>query len=85
MLFELILFPFWRMVDFIISLIPTLVYEFDIQSSAVEMFFENTAYALNLFGAPFFCLIVGNIIFWLTIQMAWAIIEWIYIKIPGVN
>jgi len=32
-----------------------------------------------------FTAIIYNVCFWLALQMNWAIIEWFYNKIPGVN
>lgn len=40
---------------------------------------------INLFGRTTFSVIITNIVLWGGIHLAWAIIEWIYIKIPGVN
>lgn len=38
-----------------------------------------------VFPWDLFAFCVSNVVFWLGLQMTWAIIEWIYKKIPGVN
>jgi hypothetical protein len=61
--------------------------------SAIDPFIDHDLsglkYFINLgfflFPSWLFNLIVGNVIFWKTVQMTWAIVEWIYKKFPGVN
>ena len=48
-------------------------------------FFSILGSAIDFFGAGTFTLVISNIVFWSTAHLVWAIIEWIYIKIPGVN
>lgn len=85
MLLQIILAPFWLLIDIIIGLIPSLSYTFNVSPDSFALFLKNLSYGLYFFGASYFCMIVGNIVFWLTVQFTWAIIEWIYIKLPGVN
>ena len=42
-------------------------------------------YGCAFIGTDYFLAVIGNIIFWLTAQMAWSIIEWVYKKFPGVS
>lgn len=48
-------------------------------------FYDVVSNALAFFPKPVFIIIISNVSFWLTVQMTWAIIEWIYKKIPGIN
>lgn len=41
--------------------------------------------ALMFFPTEVYVVTLMNIGFWITVQFAWAIIEWIYKKIPGIN
>lgn len=41
--------------------------------------------AMMFFPVDVYVIVIANIALWLTIQFAWAIIEWIYRKIPGIN
>lgn len=41
--------------------------------------------AFIVFPVDVFKLCISNVIFWLSVQMGWAIIEWVYKKIPGVS
>lgn len=43
------------------------------------------AKAMIIFPADVWAVFIGNVSFWLIAQMAWAIIEWCYKKIPGVD
>lgn len=48
-------------------------------------FFDVLGTGINFFGPGLFTLIISNVVFWSTAHLVWSIIEWIYIKIPGVN
>ena len=41
--------------------------------------------ALFFFPVDVWAVFIGNVVTWTGIQYGWAIIEWIYKKIPGVN
>lgn len=43
------------------------------------------SYGLMFFPSDVFAISLGSIIFWLVAQLAWAIVEWVYKKIPGVD
>lgn len=40
---------------------------------------------LSFFPFEVWSIIISNILAWTVIHFVWAVIEWIYIKIPGVN
>lgn len=40
---------------------------------------------LGIFPIDVWIIVLSNGLFWLTVQFTWAIIEWIYKKIPGVD
>lgn len=84
MLFELLMAPFWLLVDMIIGFLsifagtPTIWVGIDVLTKYVS-------YALYMFGNDFFLTVIGMIVFFLTINMAWVIIEWLYKKVPGIS
>lgn len=41
--------------------------------------------AMMFFPVDVWVVVLANVGFWLLIQFGWAIIEWVYKKIPGVN
>jgi hypothetical protein len=45
----------------------------------------SLSYAFIFFPFSLFKFFLQNVIFWLGVQAAWAIIEWMYRKIPGVD
>lgn len=47
--------------------------------------FKLLAKPLSLFPLDFFHTIWRTGIFWLTVLIAWSLVEWIYKKIPGVS
>lgn len=81
MLISLIMAPFWLLLDLIISLMPV----GESFALSIESLTKYISYALYMFGSEFFLTIIGAIVFWLSAQLIWAIIEWVYIKIPGVS
>lgn len=81
MLLELILSPFWFLVDSLINLLPSNTLEVAIDSSI----FDLLAHGVAVVGINNFSLCIGSIMFWYGVQFVWAIIEWIYKKIPGVD
>lgn len=43
------------------------------------------SYALTWFPLDLWIVILANIIFWIQVQCAWIVIEWIYKKVPGIS
>lgn len=40
---------------------------------------------LSFFPSGVFAILISNVAFWLGVQMTWAIIEWLYKKVPGLD
>lgn len=74
--------PFWFLVRSIIGMLPSM-------DSTANTSFDGIlgviGYGCAFIGTDFFLAFLGNITFWLTIQMLWVVIEWVYKKFPGVN
>lgn len=81
MIIELILGPIFGLINSLINLIPS---GYSLPNWGVN-FFTVVSRALAFFPKPAFMIIIANIAFWLTLHMTWAIIEWVYKKIPGVS
>lgn len=77
----MIMAPFWLLIELIISLLPN--------SPGVVLnigaLLKYVSYGMYILGSQFFLTVIGMIVFWLSAQFIWAVIEWIYIKIPGVS
>lgn len=82
MIIELILDCFFGLVNFIISLIPTNSVGLP---NWITSFISFVSTGLSFFPPSVFNILIGNIAFWLTVQMSWAIIEWLYKKVPGID
>lgn len=81
MIIELLLTPIFLLVGFIINLIPAT------QGTGMAMngFFGLVSKGLYFFSASTFKIVITNVVIWGGIHLAWAIIEWVYKKIPGVD
>ena len=40
---------------------------------------------LSFFPFKVWSVLISNILFWVGVHFVWSIVEWIYIKIPGVS
>ena len=40
---------------------------------------------LSFFPFDIWSILISNILFWIGVHFVWAVIEWIYVKIPGVS
>ena len=85
MIIELLLTPIFWLLDRVLSWLPDFsaidpLYAYDISG-----FIYLLSYGFYIFPFSLFMTFVGNILFWLAVQVGWAIIEWVYNKIPGVN
>lgn len=81
MIIELLIKPLFLLCEFIISL---LTFSGSIPRWSVD-FLTMISKALCYFPADVFCAIVLNIYAWVVLQFSWAVIEWVYKKIPGVS
>jgi hypothetical protein len=75
----------FSLIIFVLAFLPDL--------SSIDPFINHDItgflYYLNLgfylFPRWLFNLIIANALFWKGAQLTWAIVEWVYKKIPGVN
>lgn len=81
MIIELLFDLIFGLVSLIISFFPT---GYSLPNWFYS-FYDVVSNALAFFPKPVFIIIISNVSFWLTVQMTWAIIEWIYKKVPGIN
>ena len=85
MITEYLLTLIFRLFNLIINLLPDLSYIDPLSGFDISGFIYILAYGFFIFPFELFIIFIGNMIFWLGVQMVWAVIEWIYKKIPGVN
>lgn len=69
-------------VDVIVSLFPALG---TLSDTGYTYTIDLLSTALYWFPIDLWIAILVNIVFWLTLQFGWAVIEWVYKKIPGVS
>lgn len=81
MIVELLLLPLWAVVDLAISVFPQFT------MGAYNFITSSELLRIGLFFLPdgFWSVFLSSVIFWLTANFGWAIIEWIYKKIPGIS
>lgn len=82
MIIEAIFNVFFTFINFLIEILP-----FDIQfiNGGLSSFIDLLGYGVYIVGPTCFVAMIGTWITWTTIHISWAIIEWIYKKIPGIN
>lgn len=85
MIIELLLTPIFWLLDRILDWLPDFSYLDPLYGYDLSGFIDLLAYGFFIFPFPLFMIFIGNVLFWLTLQMGWAIIEWVYKKIPGVD
>ena len=85
MLIQMILTPIWSIINGLISLLGGFFGEFTWSVGNFDVLLDLFGYGVYFFGTTTLCMVVSNIAFWLTVDMVWAIVEWIYKKIPGVS
>ena len=81
MITSLILGVFLSPVNLILGLIPNV----PTLPDWLDSFLTLLSRGLGFFPMDVWVILIINISGWLTIQFVWSIIEWVYIKIPGVN
>jgi len=81
MIIDTILNMFQSLVLSIIDLVPTMPNLPSWISSSVGLIQKG----LIFFPNDMWSTIIINISAWIAIQYTWAIIEWVYKKIPGIN
>lgn len=80
MIIQLMMFPFWILVYNIIGMLPVLTSV----PRGFNALLDIIGYGCAFIGTDFFLALIGNFVFWLTAQLTWAIIEWVYRKFPGI-
>lgn len=81
MVLQLLLSPVFLIIAGVIGFLPMAV---ALPSWSID-FFKLIQTGLNFFPSDVFWVVIANIAFWLYLQMTWAIVEWIYKKIPGIS
>lgn len=84
MLLMAIINVIWVFVAGLISILGGLVHV-TAPNLDITPLLDILAYGVYFFGPATFCLAVNTIVGWLSVHMIWAIIEWVYKKIPGVS
>ncbi len=87
MILEAVLKVLFSAIGFVIGWLPDLsgLDPLSEYSDALTTFVDFLAYGFLIFPAKLFFIFIGNVMFWLGAQMVWAVVEWVYKKIPGVN
>ena len=81
MIIEKILDMFFGGVNLLISMLPTPLVETLSGFTPPDI----VRYGVCFFPSDVIALVVTSFIAWKTIFIGWAIVEWIYKKIPGIN
>lgn len=81
MIVEFIISAVLDCINWLISLLPS----FDSLPNWLGDFLTLAGYALNFIPADVWIITLGNVALWKFGFIAWAIVEWVYKKIPGVD
>lgn len=81
MIMEMIFMPYVILINFLISLFPEGMNIPNWANSTILLLSKG----LSIFPRDVWVAVLSNIAFWVSIQFIWAIIEWVYKKIPGIN
>lgn len=82
MILELCFKPFFILIRFLITLVPSFVGS---GVSSLVGFSVHMSPILSLLPNGFFSAFIGSVIFYMTAQFGWVVVEWVYKKIPGVD
>ena len=85
MIIELLLRPIFYLLGLILDLLPDMSGIDPLSDYDMTGFIDFLAYGFFIFPISLFMTFIGNVMFWKSTQMIWAIVEWVYKKIPGVN
>ena len=85
MILEFILTPIFWVLGFLVSLLPDLSFISFFDGFDFQPFLDLISPVFVIYPASLFILVISNVIFWTTVQFGWAVVEWFYKKIPGVN
>ncbi len=81
MIIDTILDKVQELILYIISLVPIAPSSPNWLSSSLSIISKG----LTIFPSDVWIIVLTNISAWIVIQYTWAIIEWVYKKIPGVD
>lgn len=81
MIIHLLFAPLFGLLTLILEMIPA----FTTPVVGFNTVLDIAGYGTRILGSKFCFVVISNIVMWLTIQMGWSIIEWVYKKIPGVK
>lgn len=81
MIIELFLIPIFALLDKVIGFLPN---GYDLPDWGVHAV-NLISKGLIFFPNDVWIVTMSNISFWLIAQMAWAALEWVYKKLPGVD
>ena len=81
MIIDLICLPLLLFAKGIIAIFPVLTY---IPNSIVDTL-DLLLKAMQFFPSDVWIIVIGNIVFWITLQLIWAVINFILRLIPFIN
>lgn len=81
MIWHLLIDMFFAPLNFFIKILPEPALNFIANVSIPK----PLKYGANFFPMDLLLIIVTSFVIWYTIFMIWAVIEWVYKKIPGVD
>lgn len=81
MIIELMCTPLFLLLNGIIQLFPQAFQIPNWLADVISLLIK----AMQFFPGDVWAIAIGNIVFWILAQFTWAIIEWVYKKIPGIN
>lgn len=84
MIIKMLSAPVFLLLEGLITLIPDTVKNLSFPDWSLQ-FFDLVSKGLWFFPPDVFVAIFASIILWTGIHLAWAIVEWCYKKIPGIN
>lgn len=81
MIIELICFPLLALAKLLIGFIPAIEYIPNSISETISLLTK----AMQFFPQDVWILAIGNIVFWMTVHLVWAVISFILRLIPFLN
>lgn len=81
MIVQLLITPIFALLKWVLGLLPTM----PSAPSWITSLVQVISYGLIIVPTDVWATLIGVVVFWRIALPAWAIIEWIYKKIPGVD
>lgn len=78
MIIELLCTPIFLLINGVIAVIPAMFQMPNWLADLLSMLLK----AMQFFPIDVWVICIGNISFWLSLHFIWAILEWLYKKIP---